>query len=135
MSENQRYDAKIIGKELVGNKKCYFLENEELKFYWTVEERARQLSESVDMDTLGFTINWPNDSVIADVKEGVRGFSLSVYDFIERDRTGFVRGLCFADAEIIGKESKILRKSKSPEQYLKKWIFQNRFKQKHGFDL
>ena len=142
MEKQLPYHARIVDKIYNGDKKCYFLENENQKHYSKHEQIIENLKHVTNMNKLGFTINWPGDSIIADVKESGRGFDISTYDFITHDKTNnaLFNGLCFADAEIIGQEAKFLREcSGNPTKYRNRWakgsFFQDGFKQKHGFNL
>lgn len=148
MSE-QLYDAKIVGRQVIDQKKVYFAScnthplsetDFDRKINYLIE-RGNTTGKKV-FDKLGFAVMWYPDIIVANMKQDYStgfyngGFNIQKHDITSGEYWNVdICELCNLDCEILGTESKIARNSQSIEDYLSKWAMQDRFKQKHGFKL
>lgn len=154
-----RYCGEVIKRERVKDMKYYFVQsdNPEFRYFFSdgnqhrFEEdmyKRRRAVETKMPDAVGFALVWDPDVIVGTVRKDLRGFGISSYNFEGRPNApggmdchfelgpeSQVSNLCQMNAEIIGAESEILRKSKTKKQYLSKWCLQSRFEQHHHFKL
>jgi len=138
----RQYCGEILKRKRVKDIKCYFVQSDNPEFRYEsiqlyrnkeIEDRGRIIDKNFE-STVGFAMVWKPDVIVGAIAEDFDGFKIADYEFPKMNEVP-VKQLCQVMAEIIGEESKILRNSRSKEEYLSKWCLQSRFKQHHSFKL
>ena len=128
------YDGRVLERKLIGEMKCYFVENDSFPLTAEeIEERKRIIKNSGISESLGYAVVWQPDITIGRAEK--RGLKLSRYDIDTGIETKGVKRMCFIDGIIHGEEQKILMDSENKDDYLSTWCLQERFKQESGFIL
>ncbi len=144
MPSDDLYDARIVDKCVIGDRKCYFAESNMEPYSLFSDDDIKKSKENLvnsELTALGFGIIWKTDMLLADVRKNLRGFeNLGRYEEVQHGKTLLghieeVYSMCQLEAEIFGEESKALRVSSSKEGYLMQMCLQKRFKQYVGFEL
>lgn len=159
------YHGEILSRKLVGKLKCYSVQSDNPKFQFTYSDLESKICQTILLwqgktNDIGFAIVWRPDVIIGKIDKTLRGFDIRDYEFppLLKPKTATLadyiqlrqdiadhkipdlkevpfNNICQMNAEIIGGESRILRNSKTKEEYLSKWFTQTHFKQKYRFIL
>ena len=134
--EIEPYEGEILERRRIGNLKVYFAQSNNPKFRFGydfgLEFKTRQdmvVGKGLAKD-IGFAIIWVPRTIIGKVRDEQRGFEIKSYNFPDLKESSF-ENICQLNAEIIGGESKILRYSNTPQDYLSRFVQQKDFKQRY----